>query len=229
MSLYTQSCPIFWDLVDCSPPGSSLHRISKARILEWVAISSSRGSSRPRDQTSISCIGKWILYHWATREAQKHTQGLYNNKSFKWTLFSSTSVTQSCLTLCNPMDCSTPGLPVHHQLPELTQTHVHWVGDAIQPSVPGALYLNHPSPPHLPPVSFPREKNLPESPRVNLQFSVRFKWCQGTAVDLGPWGSHLAHTALDSAPEADCRPPCLTDARGDKILHLPTRTTPYTG
>ena len=41
------------------------------------------------------------------------------------------SVTQSCLTLCNPMDCSTPGLPVHHQLPEFNQTHVHWVGDAI--------------------------------------------------------------------------------------------------
>ena len=41
------------------------------------------------------------------------------------------SVAQSCPTLCNPMDCSTPGCPVHHQLPELTQTHVHWVSDAI--------------------------------------------------------------------------------------------------
>ena len=46
------------------------------------------------------------------------------------------SVTQSCPTLCNPMDCSTPGLPVHHQLPEFTQTHLHWVGDAIQLSHP---------------------------------------------------------------------------------------------
>ena len=45
--------------------------------------------------------------------------------------------------LCNPLDCSTPGLPVHHQLPELPQTHVHWVGDAIQPSHP----LSSPSPP----------------------------------------------------------------------------------
>ena len=44
------------------------------------------------------------------------------------------SVTQSCLTLCDPMDCSKPGLPVHHQLPELTQTHIHWVSYAIQPS-----------------------------------------------------------------------------------------------
>ena len=44
------------------------------------------------------------------------------------------SVAQLCLTLCDPMDCSTPGLPVHHQLLELTQTDVYWVGDAIQPS-----------------------------------------------------------------------------------------------
>ena len=53
------------------------------------------------------------------------------------------SVAQSCPTLCDPMDCSRPGLPVHHQLLEFTQTHVHWVGDAIQPSHP----LSSPSPP----------------------------------------------------------------------------------
>ena len=53
------------------------------------------------------------------------------------------AVVQSCPTLCNPMDCSTPGLPVHHQLPEFTQTHVHRVGDSIQPSHP----LSSPSPP----------------------------------------------------------------------------------
>ena len=44
------------------------------------------------------------------------------------------SVVQSCLTLCDPMNCRTPGLPIHHQLSESTQTHVHWVSDAIQPS-----------------------------------------------------------------------------------------------
>ena len=53
------------------------------------------------------------------------------------------SVTQSCPTLSNPMDCNTPGLPVHHQLPELAQTHVHWVGATVQPSPP----LSSPSPP----------------------------------------------------------------------------------
>ena len=59
--------------------------------------------------------------------------------------FQFSSVTQSCLTLCKPMDYSTPGLPVHHQLPDLTQTLVHWVGDGIQPSHP----LLSPSPPAL--------------------------------------------------------------------------------
>ena len=53
------------------------------------------------------------------------------------------SVAQSCPTLCDPMNCSTPGLPVHHQPPEFTQTHVHQVSDAIQPSHP----LSSPSPP----------------------------------------------------------------------------------
>ena len=73
---------------------------------------------------------------------------MYN--SFQWILWvfpqysvEFNSVTQSCPTICNPMNCSTPGLPVHHQLPEFTQTHVHRVPDAIQPSHP----LLSPSPP----------------------------------------------------------------------------------
>ena len=59
------------------------------------------------------------------------------------------SVAQSCLTLCNPMNRSTPGLPVHHQLPEFTQTHVHQVSDAIQPSHP-LLSSFPPAPQFLP-------------------------------------------------------------------------------
>ena len=55
------------------------------------------------------------------------------------------SIAQSCLTLCDPMNCSTPGFPVHHQLPELTQTHVHPVSDVMQSSHP----LSSPSPPSL--------------------------------------------------------------------------------
>ena len=64
-----------------------------------------------------------------------------------WLTCQFSSVAQSCPILCNPMNCSTPGLPVHHQLPESTQTHVHRVGDAIQPSHP----LLSPSPPALNP------------------------------------------------------------------------------
>ena len=61
---------------------------------------------------------------------------LFPPSIFPWSSVQFILVTQSCLTLCNPMDCSTPGFPIHHQLPKLTHTHVHRVGDAIQPSHP---------------------------------------------------------------------------------------------
>ena len=64
------------------------------------------------------------------------------NKCYVSSSVQFSSVAQSCPTLCDPMNCSTPGLPVHHQLPEFTQTHVHRVGDAIQTSHP----LSSPSP-----------------------------------------------------------------------------------
>ena len=64
-----QSGLTLWDPMDGSPPGSSVHGILWARILEWIVISSSRGPSWPRDRTHISCIGRQILYHWAIREA----------------------------------------------------------------------------------------------------------------------------------------------------------------
>ena len=69
------------------------------------------------------------------------------------------SVTQSCPTLCNPMNPSTPGLPVHHQLLEFTQTHVHRVSDAIQPSHP----LLSPSPFSSCPQSLPASETFPMS------------------------------------------------------------------
>ena len=71
---------------------------------------------------------------------------LKRHSGMSWRMISlsvqfSRSVAQSCPTLCDPMDCSTAGLPVHHQLLEFTQTHAHWVGDAIQPSVCPPLLL----------------------------------------------------------------------------------------
>ena len=87
--------------VDCSPPGFSVHGISQARILEWVAMSFSRGSSQPRDRICISCISRGILYHWATWKPLESLAAAAAAKSI-----------QSCLTLCDPIDSSPPGSPV---------------------------------------------------------------------------------------------------------------------
>ena len=67
--LFTQSCLTLCDPMDWSPPGSSVHGILQAKILEWVAISFSRGSSRPRDQTLLCCIAGRLLTDWGSREA----------------------------------------------------------------------------------------------------------------------------------------------------------------
>ena len=166
-----QSFPILCDPMDCSLPGSSVHGILQAGGLEWVVIPFSRGSSRCREQTLISCvscIGRQVLYRCATREAPlqdtlhmiltfcpldllatlttllvlvAHFLVCLNELSCLWLAASASagcdqrgasrrsqvqfsSVTQSCPTLCDPMNRSTPGIPVHHQLLEFTQTHV---------------------------------------------------------------------------------------------------------
>ena len=67
--MYAQSCPTLCDPLDCSLPVSSIHRISQARILEWVAISSSRGSFWPRNRTGVSSFGGRFFTDWPTREA----------------------------------------------------------------------------------------------------------------------------------------------------------------
>ena len=64
-----QRCPTICYPLEYSLPGASVHGILQAKILEWFVIPFSRGSSRPRGQTHVSCIGRWILYYWATREA----------------------------------------------------------------------------------------------------------------------------------------------------------------
>ena len=118
-------------LLHCRQIFYQLSHQGSPRILKWVACLFSRGSSWPRNWTRVSCIAGRFFTSWATREAHRTVQ------------FS--SVVQSCATPCYPMNHSTPGLPVHHQHSGSTQTHVHWVGDAIQPSHP----LSFPSPPAL--------------------------------------------------------------------------------
>ena len=73
----------------------------------------------------------------------RNKRRIYTRKQIADLWVQLSSVTELCPTLCNPMDYSMPSLPVHHQLPEFTQTHIHRVGDAIQPSHP----LSSPSPP----------------------------------------------------------------------------------
>ena len=123
----THSCPTLCNPMDCSLWGSPIHGIFQGKVLAWVSTSFSRVSSQPRDWTEVSCMAGRLFTIWTTKEA--------HHVHFVWHQFS--SVAQSCLTLSDPMNCSMPGLPVHHQ------THVHWVSDAIQPSHP----LSSPSPP----------------------------------------------------------------------------------
>ena len=93
------------------------------------------------------------------------------------------SVTQSCPTICGPMNHSTPGLPVHHQLLEFTQTHVHWVGDAIQPSHP----LLSPSPPVL---------SLSQHQRL-------FKWVSSSHQVAKVLEFQLQHPSFQWTPRTD--------------------------
>ena len=113
----------------CYPMDYTVHGVLRARILEGVAFPFSRRSSQSRDQTQVSLIAGDSLP--AEPQGKPMCSVQYS------------SVAQSCLTLCDPMNLSTPGLPVHHQFPEFTQNDIHWVSDAIQPSHP----LSSPFPP----------------------------------------------------------------------------------
>ena len=144
--LVTQSCPTLCDPMDYSPPGSFVHGILQARILEWVAILFSRGSSQPRDWTWVSCIWGRCFTIWATRivlpiyspvvfwECGKSGE-TYKAYFFIVILgFCSLLFIGSVMSiLCDAINCSIPGLPVLHHLTEFAQTYFHWVSDAIQP------------------------------------------------------------------------------------------------
>ena len=145
-----QSCLTLCDPIDSSPPGSPCPWDSPSKntgvgchfLLQCRKVKSEKSEvvqSCPTISNPMDCI-----------LPGSSTHGILQARVLEWvaiafseihTQFS--SVSQSCPTLCNPMNCSMPGLPVHHQFPEFTQTHVHQVSDAIQPSHP----LSSPSPP----------------------------------------------------------------------------------
>ena len=106
--------------MDYRPPGSSIHGILQARILEWVAISVSRYSLWVTVNLLFSCKSKTHWFQYVEFGQVQIYQSRWHFKCLECFQFS--SVAQSCPTFCNPMDCSMPGFPVHHQLLELAQT-----------------------------------------------------------------------------------------------------------
>ena len=127
--------------MDCSPPDSSVHGILQARILEWVTVPSSSGSSQRRDQTHmsyVSCTGRQFLISSPEDLPNPGVESMSSALAGGFFIPESpvqfSSVAQSCPTLCDSMRAACHGSPVHHQLLELAETHVHWVSDAIQPS-----------------------------------------------------------------------------------------------
>ena len=128
---------IFWGSnitadCDCSHEIKGCLLLGRKVMTNLDSIFKSRNITLP---TNV-CLVK-ALFFWAPKSLQMVTAAM------KFSLVQFSSVAQSCPTLCDTMNHSTPGLPVHHQLPEFTQTHIHRVSDAIQPSHP----RSSPSPP----------------------------------------------------------------------------------
>ena len=138
--LITQSCLTLCNPMDCSPPSSSVHADSPGKNTGVGCHALLQGIFLTQGLNPGLLYCRQIVYHLSH-------QGSFLLYGYHKASVQFSSVAQSCPTLCNPMNRSTPGLPVHHQLPEFTQTHVHRVGDAIQPSHP----LSSPSPPALNP------------------------------------------------------------------------------
>ena len=145
---------------------------------KWKAVSKGR--------RYMYTYGRFVLRFDRKQQNSVKQLSLIKNEFLKKWFFncsSSSSVTQSCLTLCDPMNCSTPGLPFHHQILEIAQTHVHWVGDAIWPSHP----LSSPSPPTL---------NL-------CQHQGLFKWVSSSHQVAKVLEFQLQHQSFQWTPRTD--------------------------
>ena len=190
-----QSCPTPCHPIHSSLPGSPIPGILQARTLESVAISFSNAWKWKVKVKSLRHV-QLLATPWTAAYQTPPSMGFSRQEYWSGLSFPSperyfsvqfSSVTQSCPTLCDPMNHSTPGLPVHHQLPELTQTHVHWVGNAIQPS----HLLLSPSPPAPNPSQhqglFQWVNSSHEVPKV-LEFQLQHQFLPMNTQDWSPSG-----------------------------------------
>ena len=190
-----QSCLTLWDVMDCSPSGSSVLGILQA-VKFWSGLSCPPSEDILDTWIKItSTCGSFIARRFFTSEPLGKIMYTFSSVQFS-------SVAQSCPTLFDSMNCSTPGLPVHHQLLEFTQTHVHRVSDAIQPSHP----LSLPCPPDPNP---PQHRGLfqwvnsPHEVAKVLEFQLEhqsFQWTPWTGLlQNGLVGSPCSSKGLSRA------------------------------
>ena len=148
---------------------------------------------------------------------EPYNNTFWNKVSIHYLSVQFSSVAQSCPTLCDPMNRSTPGLPVHHQLPEFTQTHIHWVSDTIPPSHP----LSSPSPPAPNPSqyqSFPMSQLFAwggQSTGVSALASFLPKKSQG-------WSPCSPRNSQESSPTSQFK---SISSSVLSLLHSPTLTS----
>ena len=166
----------------------------------WVNLKNlllSKRSQTPKMHTVLFHHGWWLGFTWVEHKQLIQVMEIFHilvvvvykfTVTLEWVYYANSvqfgSVAQSCPTLCNPMNCSTPGLPVHHQLPEFTQTHVHWVSDAIQPSHPVVPFSSCPQ-------SLPALGSFP--------MSQLFAW-GGQNIGVSALSSFLPKTTQDWSP-----------------------------
>ena len=171
--VHAQSCPTLCGPIDGSPPGSSVHGIFQARILKRVAISSFRGSSRPRDQSHISCVSCTGFFFTTVPPGKRYAAAAAAAKSL-----------QSCLTLCDPRDGSPPGSLVPGILQART---LEWVAISFSNAWKWKVKVKSLSPVRLPATPWTPAYQAPPS----VGFSRQEYW---SGLPLPSWKCRLIYT-----------------------------------
>ena len=158
-------------------------------VNQTILMHRAHNTGRQFSNSVISCIYMWIVFVDSTRcrwqkihESQLVAVLAWDRILVSSRLYVLSSVAQSCQTLCDCIHCSTPGLPVHHQVPEFTQTHIHWVSDGMQPSHP----LSSPFP-----------------PAFNLSHHFLFQWISSSYQAAKGSEFQLQHQSFQWTPRTD--------------------------